>query len=47
MSYFIEAIRRLYANGKVDKKKIVEFYEEGKITEQEKLYILDVNLDVQ
>ena len=39
---FVESMKRLYANGKVDKKKILELYVSGKITEEEKSYILDV-----
>ena len=40
---FIESLKRLYRDGKIDKEKIVELYESGKITEKEKMYILDVN----
>lgn len=39
---FVESLKRLYKDGKVTEKKIVELYESRKITEEEKLYILDV-----
>ena len=42
MRQFVESMKRLYANGMVDEKKILELFESGKINEQEKLYILDV-----
>lgn len=41
-SIFVEAIKRLYVDGKVKKEKIEELFESKKITEEEKLYILDV-----
>lgn len=40
---FIESLKRLYKDKKIDKSKIVELCESGKITEKEKLYILEVN----
>ena len=40
-SIFVESMRRLYRDGKVSEKKIVELFESGKITEQEKSYILE------
>lgn len=42
MNQFVESLKRLYKDGKVTKEKIVELYESRKITEEEKLYILDV-----
>lgn len=42
MSQFIESLKRLYKDGKVTKEKIVKLYVSGKITEKEKMYILDV-----
>lgn len=39
---FVESMKRLYVSGKVDVEKILELFESGKISEQEKLYILDV-----
>ena len=41
MNQFVESMRRLYKNGKVTEKKIVELYESGKIIEEEKSYILN------
>ena len=41
MNQFIESLKRLYANKKVDEKKIVELFESGKITEEEKKCILE------
>ena len=43
----IESIRRLYKIGRINEQKIVELFEDKKITEEEKLYILNVNLDVE
>lgn len=40
-SIFVESMRRLYRDGKVLEKKIVELYESNKITEEEKGYILN------
>ena len=40
---FVESMKRLYVSGKVNVEKILELFESGKITEKEKLYILDVN----
>lgn len=40
-SIFVESMRRLYRDGKVGKEKIVELFESGKITEEEKSYILN------
>ena len=42
---FVDAMKRLYVSKKVNVEKIVELFESGKITEQEKLYILDVEND--
>lgn len=40
MSIFVESLKRLYTDGKVDEKKIVDLCKNGKITEVEKDYIL-------
>ena len=42
MNQFVESIKRLYVSGKIDVEKVVELYESKKITQLEKLYILDV-----
>ena len=39
---FVESIKRLYANGKLNKKKVVELFECKKINEEELKYILEV-----
>ena len=40
---FIESVRRLYIEGKIKEDKILEWYKDGKITVEDKLYILEVN----
>lgn len=40
-SVFVESMRRLYRDGKVLEEKIVELFESGKITDEEKSYILN------
>ena len=40
-SVFVESMRRLYRDGKVDAQKIILLFNDGKITEEEKLYILN------
>ena len=42
-SVFVESMRRLYRDGKVDENKIVELFESSKITKEEKLYILNAH----
>ena len=41
MRQFVEIIKELYKDMKVTEQKIVELYECEKITEEEKLYILN------
>lgn len=41
---FVESIRRLYKDGKIDESKIIELFQKGKITEEEKWYILNVKI---
>lgn len=40
---FIESMKRLYKDGKVTEEKICKLCVSGKITEEEKMYILEVN----
>ena len=40
MNQFIESLRRLYPADKVSKETIIKIFNDGKITEEEKLYIL-------
>lgn len=41
---FVESIRRLYKDGKIDESKIIELFQNGKITEEEKWYILKAKI---
>ena len=43
MNQFIESLRRLYQNDKLNKDTVLRLFNEGKITEEEKLYILNKN----
>lgn len=43
MRQFVESIKRLYVNERLTEEKIIELYKNGKITENEKCYILEVN----
>lgn len=38
---FVESMRRLYKDGKVDTKKILELFESEKINDEEKWHILN------
>lgn len=40
-SVFVESMRRLYKDEKVDANKIIKLFESNKITEEEKWYILN------
>lgn len=40
-SIFVESMRRLYRDEKVSADKILELFESGKITEEEKWHILN------
>ena len=40
MNQFVESLKRLYQNGMVSETKIIELYNNGKITEDEKRYVL-------
>ena len=41
MRQFVESMRRLYQNDKVDKRKIESLFLNGKLTEEERKYILE------
>lgn len=41
MSRFVESLKRLYGGGKIGQEKINELAVSGKITEEEKTYILN------
>lgn len=40
MRQFVESLKRLYHNGLIDMVRIVMLFNDGKITEEEKEYIL-------
>lgn len=40
-SVFVESMRRLYKDEKVDTKKVLELFESGKINNDEKWHILN------
>ena len=40
MNQFIESLRRLYHDEKISEERIIKLFEDGKITVEEKLYIL-------
>lgn len=40
MNQFVESLKRLYADGRIDEKKVIELFTDGKITDEEKWYIL-------
>ena len=44
-SVFVESMRRLYKDGKVNVDKILELFECGKISEEEKWHILNARKD--
>lgn len=41
MNQFVESIKRLYRNGMVKKTKVIALFNDKKITEEEKNYILE------
>jgi len=43
MNVFIESLKRLYSNGKLSTEKVIELFESGKISEQEKWEILNAH----
>ncbi len=43
VNQFIESIKRLYGEGKIKEEKIIEWCNDGKITIEDKLYILEVH----
>ena len=42
MNQFVESIKRLYQDGKISKDKVVELWNCGKLSEEDKMYILNV-----
>ena len=43
MSQFVESLKRLYKDNKINKEKIIKLCNEKKITETEKIYILNAH----
>lgn len=43
MNQFIESLKRLYRDNKIDADKITELFQNGKITEEEKWHILNAH----
>lgn len=43
MRQFVEIMKRLYKDGKVDENKIIELFQNDKISEQEKWEILNAH----
>lgn len=41
MNQFVESLMRLYRGGKLTAEKVIELYDNSKITEEEKRYILN------
>lgn len=39
---FVESLRRLYKDEKLTPEKVIELFQNGKITEEEKWYIFNV-----
>ena len=42
-SVFVESLKRLYKDKQITEAKITSLFSEGKLTEEEKNYILDTN----
>jgi hypothetical protein len=40
MNQFVESMKRLYQNERINEQKVIELFKNGKITEKEKEYIL-------
>lgn len=41
MKILVESLRRLYVDEKLTSDKVIQLFKEGKLTEQEKWYILN------
>lgn len=40
MSAFVESLKRLYSSGKISESNVISLFSNGKITSEEKEYIL-------
>ena len=43
MRQFVESLKRLYERHMIDESKVNELYNNRKISEEEKIYILNIN----
>ena len=43
MSQFVESLKRLYNSHMIDEEKVIKLFNDNKITEQEKEYILKID----
>ena len=41
MNQFVESLKRLYERNQIDNQKVIELFKNKKITEDEKIYILN------
>lgn len=41
MNQFVESLKRLYERKQINEQKVIELYKNKKITESEKIYILN------
>ncbi len=40
MNILVESLKRLYSNYRITKESVIELYDKGAITEEDKIYIL-------
>lgn len=43
MNQFVESLKRLYQSERLTTDKVIELFQNGKITEEQKWYILNTN----
>lgn len=43
MNQFVESLKRLYQSERLTTDKVIELFQNGKITEEQKWYILNAN----
>ena len=43
MNQFVESLKRLYQSERLTADKVIELFQNGKITEEQKWYILNAN----
>lgn len=42
MNQFVESLKRLYHNNKLTSERVIDLFKNGKITDEEKQYILNI-----